>query len=74
MLPEAPDDLKLIQSNIQTYLQEASPKLALAKNDAEFDAAAKEIKEKCKAMGIEKLTDFWTKEVNNAVSNLGSVK
>jgi putative aldouronate transport system substrate-binding protein len=74
MLPEAPDDLKLIQSNIQTYLQEASPKLALAKNDAEFDAAAKEIKEKCKAMGIEKLTDFWTKEVNTAVSNLGSVK
>jgi putative aldouronate transport system substrate-binding protein len=74
MLPEGSDEIKLIQSNVDTYLLESSPKLALAKNDAEFEAIAKEIKEKCKAIGIEKLSDFWIKEVNNVVSQLDSIK
>lgn len=74
LLPDAPDDIKLIQANIQPYVAEASLKLVLAKNDAEYQAIAKEIKDKCIQMGVQKMTDFYVKSIGDAVRELRSIK
>lgn len=65
--PELDSDLTQIQGQIQPIVREYSWKMVYAKDDAEFDSLLKEMAEKCKGLGVDKLDDFYKaylKELN----------
>ncbi|MCD9020645.1 extracellular solute-binding protein [Cohnella silvisoli] len=69
-----PDDMKRVDEKVMDYLNKNIFKVILAKNDDEYATLRNQLVEDLKKLGLDKLSDYWTNAINQAKSDLQSVK
>ena len=62
LMPTPPDDIQRMQTKIVDIVLKGIPRMALAKNDADFDAIKKDVRAQLKAAGAEKSVNWWLTE------------
>jgi len=61
LLPQPPDDIKMIDGKIDEYMKQNVAKIVLAKDDAEYAAKKKEFIDDINKLGYDKSFAFWSK-------------
>lgn len=68
-----PDEIKRMSEKINTYLNQAVPKIILAKDDAGFAAGKREMMNELVDLGVEQVFEFWNEAHIKAIEELRSL-
>jgi putative aldouronate transport system substrate-binding protein len=72
-LPEIPEDLLKIEAQVKELAARYAAKLILAKTDEEFNQVKMEALEAFKDAGVDKFTDFYTKDIAERREAVGAL-
>lgn len=74
LLPQAPEEIRQIDTKIEQYMTTVSPRLILAKNEEEFEKVRQEAMQELANLGHEQSNGFWIKAYRNAFAEVGQLQ
>jgi len=74
LLPQAPEEIRQIDTKIESYMTTMSPRLILAKDEEEFEKIKQEAMQELAALGHDKSAEFWVKAYYEAYEQVKSLK